>query len=434
MNIKLLKTELVGANLFHNNIISLDMTTNKKVLKEDVEENVVQHLFSSVYKQNLISLVGINASGKTATLKYLSVVLNLFIKNRTLSFNEEHFPEVFESFEDKCKIINHFYSEKEHAIYELTSIIERNNGQFIFTEEVLKVKKASSNISKKQVFDFANEEPQLVRSRIKNFAKELLRDDSSIFMIVLNNNEISYKKDYFYDLLDFTNINTIVGSLQTIPQELIQYFDPNIERIEFLQVHSKYSSDNPVKIKFYGQEELEVTNFDLGRYLSSGTIKGLNLLIVLEKILLSGGYAIIDEIENHLNKNIVITILNLFKSKLNLNNATLIFTTHYSEILDDIERSDSIYYTTKKEGKIKLENLAYDVNRSDKKKSSVFLSGVLGTAPTYSSYMKFKKYLKSQLQMESELDLEKKEPSSKNNFRVIEYHHLMEFEEGAKDE
>lgn len=434
MNIKLIKSEFYGFKLYHENTISIDLTTSKKVLQEDVDDNVVQHLFSSIYKQNLVSIVGINASGKTASLKYLSIIFNLFIENKTLSFAEEHFPEFFESLDEQCIMKNYFYSELDNAVIELTSILERNNGQYVFVDEILKVKKAQNNISKKNLFNFENVKPDLIRSKLKKIVKEVLREDASIFMIILNNHGISYKKNHFFDMLDFTNINMLVGNMSLIPKELIQYFDPNIERIEFLQGSTKKGADTPIKIKFYDQEEIEISNIELWKYLSSGTIKGLNLLMALEKALLSGGYVIIDEIENHLNKNIVVTILNLFKSPLNINNATLIITTHYSEILDEIERSDSIYYTIKEEGKIKIRKLSDNISRSDKKKSSVFLSGILGTAPKYSSYIEFKKYLNNQIHLEKlQIDNNEKIKSNSHTLEVIRYKELMEWEEGVKN-
>lgn len=53
---------------------------------------------------------------------------------------------------------------------------------------------------------------------------------------------------------------------------------------------------------------------------------------------------LIDELENHFNKEIVTTIIRFFMdSKLNRNGGTLIYTTHYSELLDEYNRNDSIY-------------------------------------------------------------------------------------------
>lgn len=54
---------------------------------------------------------------------------------------------------------------------------------------------------------------------------------------------------------------------------------------------------------------------ELEKYLSSGTIKGINILFNAMVVLQSGGYLLVDEIENHLNKSIVINLINLLQVK-----------------------------------------------------------------------------------------------------------------------
>ena len=65
----------------------------------------------------------------------------------------------------------------------------------------------------------------------------------------------------------------------------------------------------------------------------------------------AGGYLLIDEIENHFNKEIVSTIIRLFlDSRLNKFGAVLIYSTHYPEILDIYDKNDSIYITNNANG------------------------------------------------------------------------------------
>lgn len=396
MEIKLLKTEIQGVKLFENGLVELDLITTKKVKPEEVEEHIVEHLFSNVYKHNLLAFAGINASGKTTTLKLLSMVLELFIQNKSLETLSN--PEVLEHLENKCRLTNTFYFDKR--IYMLASSIERGkNGKFEFIEESLKVKTARSNLSKEKLFDFREVVPERTRQEVEKLAMGYLRSDTSIFMQVLKEAGVLDGRRYVYDMTQFTNIN-IFGTLNTIPAGYIQYLDPDIESIEFInRDNSQNYSDLLVKVKFYEQQMKEITAMDLWKYLSSGTIKGLNLLLAMQQVLKIGGYMVIDELENHLNKTVAITLINLFKSEVNTQNATLIFSTHYSEILDDIERSDSIYFSTKNKGQITLSNLSTHSNRVDKKKSNLYLSGLLGTAPKYSGYRALKKSLKDEIKM-----------------------------------
>ena len=81
-------------------------------------------------------------------------------------------------------------------------------------------------------------------------------------------------------------------------------------------------------------------------------------------------------------------ILDIFKSpRMNPKGACLIFTTHYVEILDLVDRKDDIYITRRSRDEQKLlEIINYQdvVKRNDVKKSEVFLSNYIGgTAPSY---------------------------------------------------
>ena len=111
-----------------------------------------------------------------------------------------------------------------------------------------------------------------------------------------------------------------------------------------------------------------------------------------QEVLQSGGYMVIDEVENHFNKEIVITLIRFFMdSKLNKNGGTLIFSTHYPELLDEYDRNDSIFITRNRNG-ITVENLSNILKRNDVKKSDAYQSGFLeGTTPTYEAYMRLKK-------------------------------------------
>lgn len=118
------------------------------------------------------------------------------------------------------------------------------------------------------------------------------------------------------------------------------------------------------------------------------------MFMMLINVMKKGGYLIVDEIENHYNKEIVSSIIKFFMDiRLNKNGATLIFTTHYPELLDLYERNDSIYITRNENG-IYLEKLSDVLKRNDIKKSDVYQSGMLeGTTPTYSSYIALKNIL-----------------------------------------
>ena len=131
---------------------------------------------------------------------------------------------------------------------------------------------------------------------------------------------------------------------------------------------------------------------ELNRYLSSGTIKGINIYIYAMRSFRTGGYVIVDELENHFNHEIISTLIGFYRdNKINPKGAVLIFSTHYAELLDEFDRNDNIYIVRNTDG-INSKNLSYILDRNDLKKSEVYQSDYLeGTSPKYESYMKLKK-------------------------------------------
>ena len=123
-----------------------------------------------------------------------------------------------------------------------------------------------------------------------------------------------------------------------------------------------------------------------------------DLMIIISRIIVNTFCCIttgrVDEIENHFNKEIVTTLMRFFMdSRLNKNGGTLIFTTHYPELLDEYDRNDGICIVRNRNG-ITAENLSYILKRNDIKKSDAYQSGFLeGTTPAYEAYMRLKKSL-----------------------------------------
>ena len=197
-----------------------------------------------------------------------------------------------------------------------------------------------------------------------------------------------------FSLLSYTNIN-VLPFTDDIPLEVITFLDPTIEKLCFEKIEDKAL----IHLKFKGEEELILNNaVELEQYLSSGTIKGIITFSMVKEVLASGGYILIDELENHFNKEIVVTLMRFFMdSSLNKSGSTLIFTTHYSELLDEYDRNDAIYIVRNRNG-ITAENLSYILKRNDIKKSDAYQSGFLeGTTPAYEAYLHLKKNLAASL-------------------------------------
>ena len=92
------------------------------------------------------------------------------------------------------------------------------------------------------------------------------------------------------------------------------------------------------------------------------------------------------------------TLIRFFMdSHLNKKGGTLIFTTHYPELLDEYDRNDGISIVRNRKG-ITVENLSQLLKRNDIKKSDAYQSGMLeGTTPVYDAYMRLKKNLETSI-------------------------------------
>ncbi|MEG0790462.1 MAG: AAA family ATPase [Gordonibacter sp.] len=382
MDIVALKMTCKNLSNFEGGTLDIDFVTEKRVYSYEIDDNTVEQLAGSVCKLNSIAFAGINATGKTTVLNILSALLQAFVGNDSLKYDAR----LADYFDKTLEVDTYYFQKSKKLLYRLTSTIRKNDEtkELFFEDEVLWSKKITAQTNKKNVFDFAEDDVQLDRKSVQS---GFLKKEDSIFSSVMNRYPEANRA--VRDMCLTTNYNI----LSTVSLELIvpfvRYLDPSIE---YLRVKEPSEGSAPrlvFEIKFEEQpESLTVELGDLDTYLSSGTIKGISCLSNIALAFEVGGYVVIDEIENHLNKTIVINIMNLFTSKINKKGATLLFSTHYSEILDSFDRGDGIYLLTKAP-KIKVRKfsaVALDKDRKDKKRSDLILSGSLDSAPSYQAY------------------------------------------------
>ena len=380
---KLLKLTVEGLPHF-NGIFDIDFITRQRVSENDKEQ--LYNVFSKIYINQVIAFVGINASGKTTILKVLSFVMNM-LKNE--SINNSQSKEVLNDLENNQKVTitsyfydNGFVNKLQTVIAKEINIVD-NSEKFIIVDESLWSKESSRIKTKKSIFDFKGSDLKQKRNQDEQY----LMNDISIIIAINKKN----KKSFFVsDMLEWTDHN-MINILGQFPKELLMFLDPSIE---YLQCHMEKKKFD-IRLKFYGKKEVIINNPDmLENYLSSGTIKGLGIFMNAWFVFVASGYLIIDEIENHFNREIVATLIRFFMdSKVNKNGATLLFSTHYSELLDEFDRNDSIYIVKNRNG-ITAKNLSTILSRNDIKKSEAYNSNYLGgTVPVYEAYMALKKVL-----------------------------------------
>lgn len=390
---RLLKIFIKNMPRFKENI-DIDFITKQRVAENDKEKlfNVFSNNYTEFYTNQAISFIGLNASGKTTILKAISFVINL-LNNEALNNikSKEILNDLSES--EKVTIISFFYNE--NRVYKLETVIEKNinpvdnEEKLIITKEKLWEKDANKIRTKKSLFDFKESDIRIERNEKEQF----LLNDVSVMIAINKEKQSNFP---VRDMLMWTNHN-MLNILGKFPKELLTFLDPSIEY--FKCSVEKKSAD--IRLKFYGSEEIILSRpSEIEKYLSSGTIKGINVFMNALLCFIEGGYLIVDELENHFNEEIVTTLVRFFMNpSVNRNGATLIYSTHYSELLDEYERNDSIYIVRNRGG-IYAENLSLILKRNDIKKSEAYESGYLeGTVPVYEAYMALKKVLSNNVRM-----------------------------------
>ena len=380
-DMKLLRATAEGLPLFKEKL-DICFYAQQRISEEQKEQ--LHPLFSNVYLNPATGFIGINASGKTSVLKVILLILGI-MNNEPIN----HIDTRDILGDAKKTVLNiFFYSETNKEVCRLETVVAARKTKtegiiYSIISERIWSKKTEEIIARKAMLDFDGKEPIMVRSGQEDF----LSDDVSI-MIALNKK--TGENIRIVDLLLFTNINVLPFS-EGIPPEVITYLDPTVESLYFDEKDQK----EIIRLKFKDKEEIVLNNpLELNNYLSSGTVKGMIIFTLAKEVLQNGGYIVVDEIENHFNKEIVTTLMRFFMdSKLNKNGGTLIFSTHYPELLDEYDRNDSIYITRNRNG-ITAENLSSILKRNDIKKSDAYQSGFLeGTTPMYEAYMRLKKSL-----------------------------------------
>ena len=377
---KILRITAQGLPLFKEDL-DICFYAQQRVSEDD--KNNLYNMIENYYLHSACAFIGINASGKTSVLKVVNLALSI-IKNEPINHAET---KSILGGAKKATICTYFYDKRNYACCLETEITAKKskNGEYIYSiiSERLWEKPIGSVRSKKYLTDFAGMKPTAIRNQDEIY----LPDDVSF--IIAHNKKVNDTVEVF-SLLFYTNIN-VLPFTENIPLEVIAFLDPTIEKLCFEQVEGKTF----IHLKFKNEEEIVLNNaVDLEQYLSSGTIKGIITFSMVKEVLQSGGYLLVDEIENHFNKEIVTTLVRFFMdSRFNKNGGTLIFTTHYPELLDEYDRNDGIYIVRNCNG-ITVENLSYILTRNDIKRSDAYQSGFLeGTTPTYEVYIRLKKSL-----------------------------------------
>ncbi|MEA1975236.1 MAG: ATP-binding protein [Bacillota bacterium] len=380
---RILKIKFENIGLFEQGF-EIDFIARDRV----TDRNYVYNFHKNFNLQSTIALIGANASGKTSALQLIDMVFSVVLKQESLKnllipkgLIQDNSVMIVDFFDvaNKC-----YYRLESYFEYIHVSDSEDNLLTFKYSKENIYQKKVSKVTNKTQITEFSSEDIMLTRDDLRKEVHFLRDDDSMLFYVIKS--DLRKSGRMFKSMINENMMNFYRVSGNAVMTD-INIFDDSIDTMEL--------EDSQLKVKFKNKSgELVCNTMPNQNYLlSSGTAKGGNVLYWLKGIIRSGGYLIIDELENHFHKRLVQFVIELFNdNEINRNGATLIFTTHYAEILDSIERKDNIYVLRRNKSYVS-EVIRYSdkIERIENKKSEVFLSNYIkGTSPAYNSIQEFK--------------------------------------------
>ena len=352
----------------------IDFVAVSKKTSED-REYELQEIAEGLFTYNTLAFVGKNASGKTTAVELLdacySILGNFRLENKAYDF-------------DNISLLIDFYHEG--YIYRYETVLKSADSigsRAVFTNQIIRRKKYYKSKVKKIYEDSDFKEVKL--------KGELPEDTSDLFFILKKKETRAVYFDSFGNGTDTYKLIFAAMKDFSVPTDIlmkiITIFDENISGLTMLDEHN-------YRLIYNGQDQT-MSDKELIHKLSSGTTRGMLLYILMVASLKNGFDLIIDEVENHFHKTLVENMITLYKDKTtNKSNASLIFTTHYCEILDLFNRQDNIYIA-RADDKVYLTNMYKGFNvRPELLKSRQFYNNVFQTSVNYEDLMSLKKELK----------------------------------------
>ncbi len=366
----------VKASHFKNccDSFTIDLTSKSRKTAED-KEYELQEIAPDLHVFNTAAFIGKNASGKTTAIELLDCAYSILGDFR---LEGKHY-----SYDGVELEITFFH---DGYLYRYETALSSGNtmgNQASFQNERIFQKEFFKTNAKEIFEDDGYEE-------LTNLG-DLPEDTSNVFFILKKKKTRAVFFDSYsggadtYLLLFRALKNYDIG--MDVLAKIIRIFDEMIKELTRIDDHNyRVMTENGERI---------MSDTQLIYFLSSGTTKGVLLYTLMVASLKEGFDLLIDGVENHFHKTLVENMISLYKDKsVNRNNATLIFTTHYCEVLDQMGRQDNIWICNTN-SHIHLTNMYEDYHiRPALLKSKQYYSNAFRTAVNYEDLMALKKVLK----------------------------------------
>ena len=375
---RLLKVTVSGYRLLRNGF-SFSFIPKSKVMSEDLSHQVYE-IDRQLYFFHSLAVVGPNSSGKSTLISLLLSCFGFLSTGRFAYY-------AFDFSKDEIDLKLDFYLGGNVYFYAVKllrpDLSDASGRSYCFiSNESIKVLKYSYSMGRNVL-----EKEDMASDVTAGLLSKSLKDTSAIGEL--------FKKPISFDYFATNAVMSNTGGLVSMSvYNLLRSTDPRIVAPVVTLLDDSIDAIEPldgerVIIRRHGQRPVEGAVGILLAYLSTGTIRGIELFIRAYRALSRGSILLVDEIESSFHKDIVKNLIMLFNdSSSNPNNATLLFSTHFTEALDLLSRLDSIYITHREGDSISMSNLKGDHNvRAGLLASRQLDSGSFGNSPDYERLM-----------------------------------------------
>jgi len=347
---------------------------------------------------NILAVKGANASGKTNVLKLLSFLSFMVLHSFSSKVSEKiDFSSYFDNTE-ATEIFIVFLGNQTEYRYEIKLTKEK-----ILSETIYRKKGRNSTVIERK-------NNKITSNTINEFSSlkvMKLRDNASLVSTALQYeiSEIDIIADFFMNLFipNVSNIGLHDGMMTHKEISEIYFNDKSL--FKFVTKVLKDSDTGISEIKILPKEDEETGKIEyipafyyrvnedkkvLSFYDQSSGVKSLYIQLGYYKTVLDvAGVLVLDEFDINLHPDLLPMLIDFFEDeKKNKNNAQLIFTTHNSDIMDELgkyrvvlvnkEENESFLYRL---DEIPGDILDGNMLRNDRSISSVYNAGKIGGKP-----------------------------------------------------
>ena len=351
----------------------------KTRVNKNIENNDLIELEPGLFYPLETTFIGKNSSGKTSVLLLIHLIIS-FIRSGRI-------PVPFMADQSSFSMEFLFYDNGYIYLYNGSFVRSNlNNTAFMIIESESLRRTTFKDNYKKDLSNISFLKENLIIPNIGSDTSGITKyrfNDTSILVDMISQ--------------DSSNLATIIDTIKNIYGNdsfnvLVKLFDDSIELIDAIRL-----DDSSVAFKFkrVNQPEMTVSIDYLKAVLSSGTYRGIYLFAASLLSFRLGGDILIDEIEKSFNKNLIENLLILFNDKrINKKGASLIYSTHYSELLDHSNRCDNINVLHRNGDVITVNNMctSYEI-RTDLSKSNQFEQNAFDNLTNYDRLMDLRRLL-----------------------------------------